>query len=298
MQKEHFYKLKQNQFFNDNLICFGTRETDKKNAENAYEIKSTNKEFMLTISENNHLTNLNLIFITMVLSKLTEKGINNYYNKPFMMTLKEYAEYRNLKSSHVARCNVKNDLRALFDMYISINIKNLKTDFRIISEKSIIKNSVIYIWFTPQFLSYYSSIKYLIYLPKELFKINVRDNPNTFGILWKLLYHYNINENKGNKNSDCLSVSTLLEYCSAIPHYDDTFKAQGGLSQRIIKPFIRDLDAINIIDWYFLDEKNNIVAKNSIKSYLDFITLKVKFEWTNGYLIEKSKKRTFLLCEK
>ncbi|MBQ8468602.1 MAG: hypothetical protein IJ542_02470 [Clostridia bacterium] len=230
----------------------------------------------------------------MVLSKMTEKGIKRYYDEEFTMTLKEYTNYRQI-SANKARDKIKEDLKVLFDMCIRINTKNSQTDFRIISVKSVIKNNTIKIWFTKKFLDYYSSIQYFMNLPKELFRIDVRYHPNTFGMLWKLLYHYNINENKGNKSSDCLSVIKLLEYCPTIPHYDDKLKAQGGLNQRIIQPFIRDLNAIDIIDWYFLDEQNNIVAKDCIKTYADFELLKIKFKWTNGYMVEKSKNKDLSL---
>ena len=91
--------------------------------------------------------------------------------------------------------------------------------------------------------------------------------------------HYNINNNKNNKNKNVLSVNTLLEYCSAIPKYDEDIKKNGGMTQRIIKPFIRDLNAINIIEWYFLDNENNIKTPNDIKNYYDFIDLKVVWSW-------------------
>ena len=51
------------------------------------------------------------------------------------------------------------------------------------------------------------------------------------------------------------------------------------MTQRIIKPFIRDLNAINVIEWNFLDNENNIKTPNDIKNYYDFVDLKVVWSW-------------------
>ena len=296
MLNNNFCQLKQTFQFNDNLICYGARQMDnqRKNIDNKYEIISPKQDFILQLTKRKYLKPSNLMFITMVFSKLSEKGITNFYDKPFIMSLKEYTEFRGI-SFNKARDKVKDDLDALFDMYISLDYydksNHIKTDFRLINEKSVINKSVIYFWFTPQFLSYYSNLKYIMPLSKEIFRFDLRYNPNSFTLAYKLHINTNINERKDNKNSDCLSVRTLLEYCPKIPTYDNKMKSQGGLNQRIIQPFVRDMNAINIIDWCFLDENNNIVDKNNIKSYVDFIDLKVKYTWKNGYEKEVLKKK-------
>ena len=101
-------------------------------------------------------------------------------------------------------------------------------------------------------------------------------------VLWNKKQNENVEREytesiKNYKN--VLSVKTLLKYCCAIPKYDENLKKAGGMTQRIINPFIRDMNAINIIDWYFLDRNNQVVAPEDIKHYEDFIDLKVHFDW-------------------
>ena len=286
MIEKDFYGLMQNRDFNDNLISLSGKSTNEKDINNDYVIANDDNTFCLRMSKRNKLKPSNRLFITMLLSQLTEYGaIKECYKEPFVFTLEDYTNFRGI-AFNKARTKIKDDLDALFDMSLEIKSEEPKqkqsyVKFRIIGAQAVIKMNKISLWFTPQFLNYYATISGYLKLPKEIFKIDVRYNPNTFDLFWKLAYHYNVNtnSNKDNKNKNVLSVKTLLKYCCAIPKYDENLKKAGGMTQRIINPFIRDMNAINIIDWYFLDRNNQVVAPEDIKHYEDFIDLKVHFDW-------------------
>ena len=84
MLNNNFCQLVQTYQFNDNLICYGARQMDnqRKNIENKYEIISPKQDFILQLTKRKYLKPSNLMFITMVFSKLTGRGIDNFYNKP------------------------------------------------------------------------------------------------------------------------------------------------------------------------------------------------------------------------
>lgn len=320
MAEEKFYVLRQNQQFSDNLFSCGCKkpiESADKNIRYITSDNSDNPEFILRLTKTEQLKPSNIMFLIMLLSQLSERGIDQYYTQAFSLSFKDYILLREenpekqqkkieAKQFNKVRGKIKEDLNTLFNMAIALKYydksldENMVFKFRIISSYGI-KNNNLTVNFTPEFLNYYQSIKYVMYLPKDFFKIDVRYNPNSFLMGVKLVSHYNINNNKLNqRNKNILGVKTLLKYCPKIPKYDDEFKSNGGLNQRIIQPFVRDLDklnTLNIIDWYFLDENNNVVDKNSIKNYIDFIKLKVRFDWKVGYEPPKSKKITNLLCE-
>lgn len=282
---ENSITLRQDSDFVANVIKYGGRPASQTDIDKNYVIVDDKGNFKLKLTKRNRLKASNKLFLIMILSKLSKNGVENYYDKPLTLGLKEYSTYRNITTDK-ARSKLKDDMSTLYDMSVELKIlsKNKKeiigsVDFRILSAKATIKMNQVYIWFTDKFLDFYKRVKTIMPLPKEIFMVRVKDNPNTFDMFMKLLMHYNINNNKNNKNKNVLSVNTLLEYCSAIPRYDKDIKKNGGMTQRIIKPFIRDLNAINIIEWYFLDNQNNFKTPNDIKNYYDFIDLKVVWSW-------------------
>lgn len=284
--------LRQNFDFVDNLIKYSGRESTQTDIDNNYIIVNKDNTFKLKLAHRKRLKPSNRIFIIRMLSHLTQMGINNYSNQPLMFELKDYAECRGI-SINKAREKIKDDINALYDMSIELVRTNKygkeqsKIEFRILEAKAHIKMNKIYLFFTDKFLQFYKSIKTVMPLPIELFGVLVKENPNTFDLFMKLLLHYNTNQNKENKNKNILNVKTLLEYCSAIPKYDDSMKKTGGIRVRIINPFIRDMNAINIIEWYFLDNKNNKITIDDIKYYDDFVNLKVCWHWKRDVFSEK-----------
>lgn len=285
--------LRQNFDFVDNLIKYSGRKSTQTDIDNNYIIVNRDNTFKLKLAHRKRLKALNRMFIIRMLSHLTQMGINNYSNQPLMFELKDYAKCRGIVLNK-ARENIKDDINALYDMSIELVRTNKngkeqsKIEFRILEAKAHIKMNKIYLFFTDKFLQFYKSIKTIMPLPIELFGVPVKENPNTFDLFMKLLLHYNTNQNKDNKNKNILNVKTLLEYCPAIPKYDDNMKKTGGIRVRIINPFIRDMNAINIIEWYFLDNKNNKITPDDIKYYDDFVNLKVCWYWTRDVFSKKS----------
>ncbi len=302
MASENYCALLHNAEFTDNFMRLSGRKGRKD--KNDLFVIDNDKAFIMTMPRQT-LKPSNRLFLLLVLSQLTEQGVENFKDTSFRFSLKEYSELRNI-SLNKAREKVKEDLDALLKFSIELKVVDPKTKeyykgdyikFNILQAVGRIKMNTGIICFTEVFLNYLAH-SYILKLPKEAFKIDTRYNPNSFDMFWKLAHHYNVNRIK-DKNKNIIKVSTLLEYCSAIPRYDSKMKKTGGVRQRIIEPFIRDLNAIkNISDWYFLDRQNNKIAPNDIKHYIDFVDLKVYFDWNKEYKQEIISKKSPIDYEK
>lgn len=302
MASENYCALLHNGDFTDNLMRLSGR-TGVKEKDNRFVIEN-DKSFVMTMLKKT-LKPSTRLFLLLVLSQLTEQGTENFKDTSFRLSLKDYCALRNI-TINKAREKVKEDLNALMNFTIKIQLIDPKIkkyfnndyiEFNILQAVARIKMNTIIIYFTPIFLKYLSH-SHILKLPKEVFKIDTRYNPNSFDMFWKLAYQYNVNRFK-DKNKNIIKVSTLLEYCSAIPRYDSQMKKTGGVRQRIIEPFIRDLNAIkNIRDWCFLDRQNNKIAPKDIRHYIDFVDLKVCFEWNEEYKQEIISKKSPIDYEK
>lgn len=81
----------------------------------------------------------------------------------------------------------------------------------------------------------------MIYNPK-MFAINTHKNPNAYNFAYKLLIHAKLN--KGKKNSNKLSVLSIINCTDIIPNQEDLSRPN-SFREKIVKPFERDMNALS-----------------------------------------------------
>ena len=115
-----------------------------------------------------------------------------------------------------------------------------------------------------------------------LFSINPSKYPNAYALGKRLNLLYKMNRNKNRRN--IVAVTELLDVAPDIPRKDDVIKI-GGLRQRIITPFIRDMKVLVtrgvIKEWYFVDKvtKEPYSVDFSKLTYNKFEALNVYFDF-------------------
>lgn len=144
-----------------------------------------------------------------------------------------------------------------------------------------VRNSKVLFKFTFDIAEYLSQA-YIMPYPENLFQINSRYNPHAYYLGKKLIDHYN--QNKRKINRDRILVSTLLKCLPDLPDYEST----QHVSQLIISPFERDLDALvddyRILNvWEYCSKDGVILAEDQLKNvdYTTWINLFVLFEPLN-----------------
>ena len=121
----------------------------------------------------------------------------------------------------------------------------------------------------------------------KLFEFNEKENPHSYYLLKRLLWHRHINHK--HRNTTIISVKSLLYACPNLPDYDSIVKS-GQIRQRIIDPFERDLDVLSdVFTWKYKYMKKYICAEESqIINYDTFIKCMLHIEWVD-YPVERIK---------
>ena len=238
------------------------------------------KDFKLFISKCNELTNgirpTAKILLDALIITATESGQTDTTVK---LPLADYMLMRGLKDIKTAREQVKNDLEALFRISLSFS-ENKKgknenyIDMRICTTKGIVKGVIVF-GFNEKFFKLIKDYPIMPY-PREILSFNLNNNPNSPHLLRRISEHKNMNYGKANE--DIIGVKTLIEASPPLPKYEE-IKDIGGIEQRIIKPFERDMDAIESIKWNYCGKNGTQVEYPT--TYTEFIQAKIKITWTS-----------------
>lgn len=214
---------------------------------------------------------------------LTESGAKT----PIVaLSLEEYMAKRGLRDKKEARKQATADLDALFNATISFKEKRKKGqeqdfhDIRIIDSKGI-KKGIINVSFGTAFYNILLGYPIMPY-PAQLWTLNGKRNPNSFYLLRKIAEHKNMNV--GKKNEDIIAVKTLLSVAPNLPTYEEVMETDKHLTQRIIEPFERDMDALaDTLSWTYCHSNNTPLTDTELKSlsYEVFINLLIKTDWTH-----------------
>lgn len=88
--------------------------------------------------------------------------------------------------------------------------------------------------------------------------------------------------------SNIISVKSLLEVCPGIPTYEELFRLNRSIDQRIKTPFEKTLDSLKFIRWEYSNSKRVPLTEEQILSvdYKTFEKLYIKFNVT-GFSIEE-----------
>lgn len=160
------------------------------------------------------------------------------------------------------------------------------------SGKPAVKNNKVIVKLSFDFAKYLAASSLMQY-PNALYKINTHTNPHSYFIGRKLAEHYNMNYFKTNRN--IVGVMALIESCPDLPLYEEVMESGGQITQRIIKPFERDLMALKpmgvLSDWKYCNAKGeDITEEQCIKyDYETWTKWLVKFTLTEYPKREKKK---------
>lgn len=212
---------------------------------------------------------------------LTETGAKS---PVVALSLEEYMAKRELKNKKEARKQATDDLETLFNATISFKEKRKKGheqdfhDIRIIDSKGI-RKGIINVSFGTAFYNILLGYPIMPY-PAQLWSLNSNRNPNSFYLLRKIAEHKNMNV--GKKNENIIAVKTLLSVAPNLPSYEEVMAGNKNVSDRIITPFERDMDALKeTLSWSYCHSNGEPLTDTELQgfSYELFTSLMVKTEW-------------------
>lgn len=213
--------------------------------------------------------------------KFTQAGAKDRH---IQLSLREYMEFHDIKDIKEARKKFKRDADVIYDASIQFTDSTIKqsknmayTAFRLLSAKGSIDNSVIHMNLSPEYATLLSHYPLMAY-PMSLIRINDSWNPYSYLLGRKIREYMRINR----ISKKCyLSVGYLLKAAG----FPDPELVGGHYSERIKRPFERDMDALDFIKWRYV-EKNHKPLAGAAKehrdaiSYARFVNLFVEIEDT------------------
>lgn len=270
-------------------------------------ISEENKSFTyIKVQKNNLVVKFNINdneddVITQSMHQLLDYMIilfnsNGCNNRTITINISDYTKLRELESELKTGYQVSKSLSKLCNIKLSYLDKNneKKKKYKYdMNEVEIIKyiqkkrNGRIKVTLSDKFAEIVSGFPIMQYSTK-LFVLNEKENPNSYFLLKRLLWHRDINHN--HKNDSILSVKQLIEACPNLPDYDSIVKS-GQIRQRIIDPFERDLNILSdVFTWeYHFKEKKVSFNDSKLITYDIFIESQLHVNWID-YPIEKSTK--------
>ncbi len=207
------------------------------------------------------------------------------------LPLAQYMQMRGLRDVKEARKQVRQDIEALDAISIEFREKRRgKTGdylkMSISGGTNGLVRGVILFRFNTDFFNVMLNYPVMPF-PKEILRLNSRRNPNSEFFLRRIAEHKNMNI--GKPNEDIIGVKTLLLSSPELPRYADLGE-KGQVSQRIIDPFERDMDALDILEWNYCGK--NGTPCDPPKSYAEFERARVRIVWkTYPERLDRGKKK-------
>lgn len=208
------------------------------------------------------------------------------------ITLKEYMSFTGLKDRKEASRQLAEGLSALFNAVVnaSYTIVKGKASQEVISKGAILqwyeyKRGKGTATFTNKVMQGLIGTSSLMPWNRNAYRINGKNNPNSYYFASKLMSHYHMNNKK--PNAKRISVKTLLDGAPSLPDYQEISKSDRALTRRIIEPFERDMEnlrQLEVIDaWEYCNSKGVPLTESQvdIKDYETFCSLFVSFELKN-----------------
>lgn len=202
--------------------------------------------------------------------------------KTVRLPLREYMEMCDLKNEKETRRQVKRDLTSLrktaftFTDTTSYNRKNF-LDVSILQDGGI-WNSIIVATWSDKLFSLLKDYPRMYF--HELFYRLDASNKHAAALFWKIQTHKRINAGEATENR--LSVKKLLDACPELPTYEQVMKGNRNLTDRIIKPFEDNLDALEeALTWEYCHSGGAPLTDEELQNFTYdlFITLLVQFHW-------------------
>ena len=196
------------------------------------------------------------------------------------ISVADYMKMTDLSNQTRTKKQIENSLITLQNINLSWTekiYKKKKADYILFNSNIITAFKPVrggyYIQFDLRFLRYLSSYSYIMPFSMELFKINLKHNPNSYLIARRLLLHMNMNQTKSNAN--VISVKNLLEVTD-IPSYRDVVNSNNrGVKRLIITPFEKSMDYLKEVkfleDWNYDKSSSTANYKDWSKSNITYI---------------------------
>ena len=214
---------------------------------------------------------------------LTETGAKS---PTVVLSLQDYMERRGLKDRKEARKQITADLEVLLKSslsweekrkggsipYAGVNI----TDSWIWADA---KKTAVVFTFGQTFYNVLLGYPVMPY-PAQLQTLDSKRNPNSYYLLRKIAEHKNMNVGKANE--DTIAVKTLLAVAPFIPSIEEVMAGNRNITDRIITPFERDMDALSeTLSWNYCHSNGEPLTDAELQgfSYDFFTSLMVKTEW-------------------
>lgn len=255
---------------------------------------ASGKDFTVVIEKYKELINgvrpTANILLDMLILNLTQNG---HKDGAVRIPVDEYMKIRGLKDRKAAIEQVREDMRALDRITMTFYIpKRPKRDKRnpdelnAIEKKAggyadikisgggsgVVKGDIFY-FFGHLFLQLLQGYP-VMPVPDSLFRVNPKTYPYTYHLGRKILEHKSMNY--GKPNADYIGVRTLLACCPGMPKYEDVAAKGRQISQLIIDPFERNMDAIEFCTWNYCGKNGTPV---DIEDYQDFEDANVHIHW-------------------
>ena len=214
---------------------------------------------------------------------LTESGARS---PKVTMPLSVYMEQRGLKDRKEAKKQIVADMEILKNVSISgTERKGGKIQsygfMNLADSGTVSPNGEITFTFGQTFFENVLLQNTVMPYPKQLLKVNSKKNPCSYYFGRKIDEHYNMNY--GKPNATTIAVSTLLEN-APLPSYDEVMAGNKHLTERIIRPFERDLDALSdTLKWEYRTPQGNALTaeEKAALDYYSFVGLNVRFKLLN-----------------
>lgn len=207
------------------------------------------------------------------------------------ITVKKYMELTGLKDRKEAARQLKEAADRLynmsieFDMEVSYPGKRKKESehwkTRILDSQAERKRGTFLLVLTSDMWRYFQRVPPMPFNQK-LWEVSGKVNPNAYAFGFKLFAHHNMNLTKPNANR--ISVLTLLDAGPSIPRYEEVMAGNRNITDRIVTPFERDLDALVDLgilkSWEYCNAKGEPLTDEQLdlESYNVFSQLLINFE--------------------
>lgn len=189
--------------------------------------------------------------------KQLNEAVNTIYNLSLDWSEKRYGTPEGKKK------------KTLEEKKYSIRILDSKSET--ISENPV-KNGAVEVIFTYEIAEYLARrSSFIMWYSEDILKINSKLNPHSYYMMRLFLEHNN--RNIAGKNANRVSVKTLIDACPDLPLYDDVMqKYQGHITQKIIDPIERDLDALVkkykiLKNWQYCNSNGAPLTKGQLYQY-------------------------------
>jgi hypothetical protein len=273
---KNYYRLAQSQSSNNlaKNITAKKMQTDRLSTG-----RIDTKDFKLSIRGFKDLNGINTSAAKLLDCLVITASASGLHDTTVRLPLREYMEMRGLKDERKARAQIKRDIDALDRISFEyIGQGKSRGDWfkvKISGGVSGVVNGIITYYFSSVFfesLKYNESKYYFMYMPKEAFQLNDNANPYSYFFARRIALHKRMNA--GEDNADKISISTIIDGCATFPTHEDVKSLDGNVSSRIIKPFERDMNALEgAFKWEYV--------RNRPTTYQEFVDTTVSVIWSD-----------------